>query len=75
MQLPELAEERQTASPRWYLRPLQTLKLDRLKTRLVSESGLHKFSEFWEGTVLLKLLWQNLLVMATAINKAKPQEL
>jgi hypothetical protein len=75
MQLPDLAEERRAASPRWYLRPLQTLKLDRLKTRLVSEFELHKFSEFYEGTVLLKLLCQNLLVMATAINKVKPQQL
>jgi hypothetical protein len=46
MQLPDLAEERQAGLHRWYLRRLQALKLDRSKTRCVSEFELQRFSEF-----------------------------
>jgi len=69
MQLPDIAKKKLVGSPRWYLKPFDALRLDRLQKPRVSEFELRKFLEFYMRTTLLQLLCQNMVVMASAIQR------
>ncbi len=66
----DVAEGREPGLPRWYLRQLNALGLNRLKNQQLTEIEIYKLRKFLRHKPLISFLSQNMMVMAGAIGES-----